>query len=128
MSLLCKRFCIPANRFLFLIILAASILAATVLWCSCIEPSPLYGSWADNRGDKLSLFSDNTFSASMMDPVEGKLTYDGEYTVLLNSLVLSCSTGKQIVSEWDIRGNMLYLNWTSEEGVLIPLTLYKTAN
>ncbi len=135
MSIFCKRFCNTkklqnkvTSRFLFLILAAAGILAVSVLWVSCTEPSPLYGTWADNRGDKLSLFSDDTFSASMMDPVEGKVTYEGDYSVLLNSLVLSCSTGKQIVSEWDIRGNMLYLNWTSEEGVLVPLTLYKTAN
>jgi hypothetical protein len=111
-----------------MIFLVVGVLAASGLWISCTMPSPLFGTWTDNRGDRLLLSVDNTFSATINDPVEGEINYDGEYSVLQNSLVLSCSTGNQIVSEWDIRGNMLYLNWTNEEGLLLPLTLYKTAN
>ena len=33
-----------------------------------------------------------------------------------------------IVSEWDIRGNILYLNWTDVDGSLRSLTLFKVAN
>jgi hypothetical protein len=124
-----KRMNNTGNRVLGMILLAIGIFAASGLLLSCeILPSPLYGTWADNEGNKLSLSTDSTFSAAIIDPVKGLINYDGDYSVLLNSLVLSCSTGKQIVSEWDIRGNMLYLNWTSEEGLLILLTLYKTAN
>ncbi|ULQ60320.1 hypothetical protein K7I13_03155 [Brucepastera parasyntrophica] len=105
-----------------------AVLALAGFFSACTTPSPLYGKWADNRGDTLTFVNDGTFVASIADFVQGKLNYDGDYTVLLNSLVLTCSTGKQIVTEWDIRGNILYMNWTDEDGNLIPLSLYKIAN
>jgi hypothetical protein len=47
---------------------------------------------------------------------------------LLNVLSLKNSAdNRQIVTEWDIRGNMLYLDWVIEEEN-IHLSLYKIAN
>jgi hypothetical protein len=102
--------------------LALSLLAA------CAEPVPLYGIWADNRGNTISFFDDGKFSAAVVNADKEKLYFEGTYTVLLNALALSNSAdNRQIVTEWDIRGNMLYLDWTTEEGS-VPLTLYKIAN
>jgi len=115
---------------------------------ACTEPSPLYGSWADNRGNKISFFADNTFSARIQSAFAVN-NYEGNYSILLNSMTLiSTSSGAgtsgedgedgetgasggdmmTIVTEWDIRGNMLYLNWPREDGTLASLTLYKTSN
>lgn len=105
-----------------------ALLAAVSVFLSCTTPVPLYGKWADNRGDTLSFYDDGTFAASINDLVNGVTQVDGDFSILLNSLVFNCSNGSQIVSEWDIRGNILYVNWTSGDGALIPLTLYKVSN
>ncbi|MDL2230064.1 hypothetical protein LJC14_07440 [Treponema sp. OttesenSCG-928-L16] len=90
---------------------------------------PLYGKWADNRGDTLSFFDDGSFLAVINDPYTGnKRHMEGSFNVLANALSFSCNDGTQIVSEWDIRGNMLYLIWSNSYGDLIPLTLYKISN
>jgi hypothetical protein len=109
--------------------LAVLVLGCCFFLCSCAEPAPLYGKWADNQGDTISLFSDGTFAAVITNPRDReKANYQGNYTVLLNVLTFSCSDIElQVVTEWDIRGNMLYLNWPVATG-LIPLTLYKIAN
>ncbi len=95
---------------------------------SCNQPVPLYGTWADNRGDRLTFSSDGTFVAAINDPLLGSTFYNGDFVVLLNSLSFNWSDGTQIVSEWDIRGNILYINWTNSDGDTIPLSLYKVSN
>jgi hypothetical protein len=93
------------------------------LAAACAEPVPLYGTWADNTGDRVSFFDDGTFSSL----VAGE-NFSGTYTVLQNVLSFSNSEdGRRIVTEWDIRGNMLYLNWPTSGGTL-ALTLYKISN
>ena len=100
-----------------------------ILFIACMEPVPLYGKWADNRGDSISFFDDSSFVAIIVYPQDGtKKTYEGSWSILLNSLTLTCTNADlQIVSEWDIRGNMLYLEWASDAGSL-PLTLYKISD
>jgi hypothetical protein len=114
------------NTKIFLVL--CIVVFAAFIALGCVQPSPLYGKWADNRGDSITFINDGTFVAAVVDYASLKTTYDGDYTVLLNSLVLSCSNGKQIVTEWDIRGNMLYLDWTTDDGDLLSMTLYKTSN
>jgi hypothetical protein len=102
----------------------------TLLVLSCTEPVPLYGQWADNQGNSISLFSDGTFVVSVINPRSGDtspLNYQGDYTILLNVLTFSCTNAMQVVTEWDIRGNMLYIVWPVNTGNL-SLTLYKIAN
>jgi hypothetical protein len=100
---------------------------------SCSEPSPFYGRWADNKGDSISFFDDGSFIATIIYPEDkSKDIYEGSYTILLNALTLSATSSTtgdsmQIVSEWDIRGNMLYLDWATEAGSL-SLTLYKISD
>jgi len=99
-----------------------------LLLTACIEPSPLYGTWADNRGNRLSLFEDGTFNAKISSNNISK-NYDGNYSILLNSMTLACTSDPlTVVTEWDLRGNMLYLDWPLEDGAVSSLTLYKISN
>lgn len=92
----------------------------------CAAPSPLYGTWSDNRGNKITFVADNTYTAQIVDSEGSATMYTGSYNVQINALsfVTEIST---VVSEWDIRGNMLYITWVTAEGDVINLTLYKTA-
>lgn len=100
-----------------------------LLFTACTEPSPLYGTWADNRGNTFSFFDDDTFNAKITSAVGIILNYEGNYSVLLNALTLNCTNVElRVVTEWDIRGNMLYLDWINEDGVPLSLTLYKISN
>jgi len=97
------------------------------LYAACRLPTPLYGTWADNRGDTFSFFQDGTFNARIKDG-GFIVSVEGNYSILLNALTLNINDGTRIVTEWDIRGNMLYFNWTNEDGVPIAMTLYKISN
>jgi len=101
-----------------------------LLWtaAACVEPSPLYGTWADNRGNTISFFDDNTFNARINSNGITK-NYDGNYSVLQNSMTLTCTSETlTVVTEWDLRGNMLYIDWPREDGNVASLTLYKISN
>jgi hypothetical protein len=96
---------------------------------SCKVPVPLYGTWADNKGNTLTFVSDGSFNAAITNAGAGVTeNISGSFSVLLNSLTIRIpdQNNRQIVTEWDIRGNMLYLDWTDEHGT-VPLTLYKVA-
>ncbi|MBO5137415.1 MAG: hypothetical protein J6B81_02835 [Spirochaetaceae bacterium] len=99
-----------------------------VILTGCAEPSPFIGTWADNKGDQITFMADDSFTATIIDSQGIKSRAEGSYTVLLNAVTFSTTTGRQIVSEWDIRGNMMYLIWTDENGISISLTLYKIKN
>jgi len=101
-----------------------------LLWTAiaCVEPSPLYGTWSDNRGNRLSFYDDNTFSAKIYSNGIDK-DYEGNYSILLNSMTLVCTSETlTIVTEWDLRGNILYLDWPQADGSTSFLTLYKISN
>ena len=116
------------NRLLSRAITMLIMLAAAMFFASCREPSPLYGTWADNRGNSLSFFDDGTFSARMSQMGRTE-NYEGNFSLLMNVLTLDCrNVDLRIVSEWDIRGNILYLDWTSADGDSVFLSLYKTSN
>jgi len=106
-----------------------TLTTAILFFSSCIEPSPLYGTWADNKGNTFSFFDDNTFSARVARAGRPSEFYEGNYTLLLNVITLNCSNvDLRIVTEWDLRGNILYLNWTSADGESMALSLYKISN
>ena len=107
---------------------AVIVLAAALFLASCVEPSPFYGTWADNRGNTFSFFNDNTFSARV---IRAGMTEDfnGNFTLLMNVLTLDCTNVQlRVVTEWDIRGNIMYLDWISAENEAVSLTLYKISN
>ena len=112
---------------LFCIIFCAVIVSAVITGCA--QPSPLYGTWNDNQGNKISFMSDNTFTASVYDDLSHEtIISSGRYNVLLNALTFSTDTGQTLNTEWDIRGNMLYLDWTLSDGTTKHLILYKTVS
>jgi hypothetical protein len=99
-----------------------------VLFIACAEPGPLYGNWADNRGNAVSFFDDNTFNAKITDSA-GTANYSGNYTLLLNSLTIDCTEiGLRFVTEWDIRGNILYMEWVKDKDNTSFLSLFKISN
>jgi hypothetical protein len=114
-----KKKCVP-----LLAVCAFCLFAA-----ACTEPLPLYGIWADNLGNTINFGDNGKFNASIKKPGDAvSQSYSGTFTVLQNALTLKDTVhGIQIVTEWDIRGNMLYLNWASDKGAL-NLTLYKISN
>lgn len=95
-------------------------------FASCYQPSPLYGTWSDNKGNKIILSSDNTYTAIVVDSQGSKNNYSGGYTVLENIISFSRNDGN-MNTEWDIRGGILYLKWLAADGEEINLTLYHTA-
>ena len=114
---------------IFTITIIITLGAAVLLFASCGMPSPLYGTWADNRGNTVSFFDDNTFNAKLVSPGLQVQNFNGNYTVLKNILTLDCTNvDLRVVTEWDIRGNILYLDWVTAEGGPIALTLFKISN
>ena len=112
-----------------LVSLALGAGLACLLCAACTEPVPLYGTWSDNRDNTFSFYEDGTFSAKVTAPDGSKTVYEGNYSVLLNVLTLSCTSVElRVVTEWDIRGNLLYLDWVNEDKVSLSMTLYKIAN
>lgn len=115
-------------------ITAAFTLLLSLIFTSCYEPSPLYGTWADNDGNKITFINDGTFNAYVLDSAGDKVNYSGDYSVIDNVLVFNYTSPKYDGSfstntEWDIRGSMLYLSWTYTDSTLgvkqtVNLTLY----
>ncbi|MCL1835975.1 MAG: hypothetical protein FWG46_00345 [Treponema sp.] len=113
----------------FLQLVLTVIVVCGVIFAACIEPSPLYGQWTDNKGNSISFFNDGKFAARVGVP---STDYDGTYTLLNNVISLNCpdvgDRGMTIVSEWDIRGNILYINWVTVDGQTLALTMFKISN
>ena len=99
-----------------------------VLFVSCSEPSPLYGTWADNKGNTIILQADGTYSAKMVNTLGETVRSEGAYNAIGNALTFTTSEGMVLVTEWDIRISMLYLSWLDSENETMFLTLYKIAN
>lgn len=117
------------NKHIFSCTLGLCLLLAVLLLASCAtEPNPLVGAWADDRGDTLTLMADNSFMAKITNSYGQAVNTEGTYNVLLNVITFTTKSGHQRVTEWDIRGNMLYINWTDDGGNTTPLTLYKIRN
>lgn len=116
------------KKHLFFCMICCMVIFLAVI-TGCTQPSPLYGTWNDNQGNKISFMSDNTFTASVYDDISREtIITGGRYNVLLNALTFSTDTGQTLNTEWDIRGNMLYLDWTLSDGTTKHLILYKTVS
>ena len=110
----------------FILINIFSILFTCIL-LGCTTPSPFIGTWSDNVGNTITFGVENDFNASILNSAEESVNYTGTYTVIYNSLFLQ-TENLEIVTEWDIRGAMLYLEWTDSDKFSQKLTLYKTKN
>ena len=109
----------------FAAILLGTFTAAfcAVFCASCYQPSPLYGAWSDNAGNKITFSDDGSFSASIKDSNGDVQNYSGDFTVVENIISFSKEDGS-LNSEWDLRGGILYLTWFDAYGSPIKLTLY----
>ena len=105
------------------IILTIAILV--LLLAGCSSSSPIFGTWIDNSGNSLVLESDGTFTTSLTDSNDKVVAKTGSYTVRNNVMVFQTEQGDTIVTEWDIRGCILYISWTDSAKVTQMLTLYK---
>ena len=95
-----------------------------VLLASCYTPSPVYGTWADNSGSKITFIDDGTYTATIVDTTGVKTLYEGSWTVMENVLIFTKKSGVQFNTEWDIRGSILYLDWVDDEDEIQSLVLY----
>ncbi len=94
---------------------------------SCYAPSPLYGTWADFAGNKVTFMEDASYSATIT--LNGNAeNEDGTYNVLKNVMVFTRASGTVMETEWDIRGNLMYLNWIDADNRYRALTLMKISN
>jgi len=110
-------------------IVILSLFAIIGLFVSCYAPSPLYGTWSDNAGNKISFMQDRTFSGKIINNGGKADTIQGNYTVIDNVIIFNVvgeETSYTRNTEWDIRGAMLYITWTTDN-TPVNLTLYHTA-
>ena len=106
---------------IIIIILAVLI---TALFSSCYTPSPLYGTWGDNVGNTISFLPDGSFTSTTKNSMNKEIKTNGNWTCNENVLVITRDSGTRFLSEWDIRGSMLYLDWVDDLNQSIELTLY----
>ncbi len=106
--------------------LLIAITTLVLLLSSCYTPSPLYGNWSDNDGNKISFMDDGSFNARIKDTDESFINYSGTYVVIDN--IINFNIAEPIttrrVGEWDIRGAILYITFEGRDKALI---LYHTA-
>ena len=102
------------------------VLVFTLILTGCYTPSPLYGTWSDNKGNSIRFQTDNSFSAKIK-ATSGTESYEGTFTVLDNVLVFEIENPSyNVVSEWDVRGAMLYITWVTSTSETVNITLYHT--
>jgi len=99
-------------------------LSFLMIFVSCYTPSPIYGTWADNTGSKITFIDDGSYTATIVNSAGEKTLYQGSWTVMENVLIFTKESGSSINTEWDIRGSMLYLDWVDDEGEIQSLVLY----
>lgn len=111
-----------------LFMILGALLTAPQLFTSCYTPSPLYGTWTDNAGNKMSFMDDLSFVAKITVGNQ-PINYEGSYSVIDNVIIFGVSNpvSYQVNTEWDIRGAMLYLTWTTAGGTTMNMTLYHSA-
>lgn len=110
-------------------IISVILISIFLLFVSCYLPSPLYGTWSDNAGNKICFMQDNTFTGKIIVNEGDIVSIEGTYSVIDNVIVFNVSDEESSYSrntEWDIRGAMLYLTWTTDNKP-INLTLYHIA-
>lgn len=105
-------------------ILVAGLFINLFIFSGCYTPSPLYGTWMDNAGNTVRFQNDGSFSAKVKLS-SSVASYEGTYVVLDNVLVFEVENPSyNLVTEWDVRGSMLYIVWKDSEGDKVSLTLY----
>jgi len=107
-------------------LIIAVLMAALLSLSSCYAPSPLYGTWMDNNGTTLKLMNTMDYSMKYVNSQGLKADEQGTWAVQDNVINFTTSSGV-VVSEWDLRGAILYLTWKDNTGTTINMQLYHTA-
>lgn len=109
-----------------LVIIAA--LFITTFFTSCYTPSPLYGTWSDNEGNKINFMPDGSFSSIILDSENNSVSYEGKWTCIDNVLIFNISADINYSrnTEWSLSGAILKITWTSNNNTK-NLILYHTA-
>lgn len=109
-------------------VMLAAIFAVSVFMSSCYLPNPLYGTWADNDGNKIQFMDDGSFSAKIKETDGTIENYEGSWTTVDNVLIFTINSDTTYTrnTEWDLRGAMLHLTWTINQKTF-QLDLYHTA-
>ena len=120
------------NKINFTVICAALALLFSLIITGCYTPSPLYGTWKDNLGNKIVFTSDGSFTASVYETSDEATSYSGSFDVIDNAIIFSASSDKSTgtttkYTTWDIHGAVLTLKWIAADSTTITLTLYHTA-
>ena len=105
-----------------------SVVFLCILFSSCYTPNPLYGTWADNDGNKIQFIDDGTFTATIKNSDNQLVSYSGDWSTVDNVLIFNIKGDSSYSrnTEWDMRGAMLFLTWTANNNTKV-LTLYHTA-
>lgn len=113
------------SKMIFRTIFSLCALCVCGVFFSCVPSSPLFGTWSDNLGNTITLSNDMSYTATIaVDRVldeDGKVLgykteiYSGTFSVAENVISFSTEYGT-VVTEWDIRGSILYLDWTLPQG------------
>lgn len=112
------------NKFFKLTLASFVLVLGLFAFSGCYTPSPLYGTWMDNAGNTVRFQSDGSFSAKVKTS-SSLASYEGTYIVLDNCLVFEVENPSyKVVSEWDVRGSILYVVWKDSESDTVSLTLY----
>ena len=99
-------------------------LVFATIFSGCMEANPFAGKWSDNE-NTITLTAEKTFMANFAS--EG-VTRDGNYSVSNNVLVFNYNDGQVLLTEWDLRGSILYIYVQDENDLQNPLktlVLYK---
>ena len=100
------------KRIFFTVILVTLL---SIFFTGCYTPSPLYGTWSDNDGNKIQFMDDGTFTASITNSDESITAYSGTWATVDNVLIFTISgdTAYSRNTEWDLQGARLNLTWTA---------------
>jgi len=109
------------------ITLILTLTLLTTFFTSCYSPNPLYGKWADNFGNTITFFTDLNFSAKIYNFYNIQEDFEGAYNVIENVMSFTKSDGSTTLTEWDIRGSILYITWTTGDGETLNLSLYRVS-
>ena len=109
-------------------VVLAAVFAVSMFMASCYLPNPLYGTWADNEGNKIQFVDDGSFSAKIKDSNNNIINYEGSWATVDNVLIFNIKgdTAYTRNTEWDIRGALLHITWTSNQNIA-QLDLYHIA-
>jgi len=116
------------------IIIFTIFVLATLGFCSCVAPSPLYGTWYTSTGDKIIFSNEGQFKSEIADGSGVATPLYGTWQTSGNVIVLDVKdhdTGDylgRILCPFEIDGGLLIIDWTYDAiGQGKHLTFYRNS-